>query len=323
MLTRSGRERLIPPVIDVIDLTRSTPSPQPSTSAGIQHNIDSAASIATTANFVAATPPDVDLYTQLQSLEEQDGVIWNMDEMFCAKCDLFLATGVGILVRNCLHQVCTACIKKQIIECTTIDVKCPIFDCHYSLQHREIESLLTPTEYEMHMNKTTVIESNGLYKDLLDLEQQGLIHNTEPFECKICFTEADVHEGILIRECLHEYCINCIRSTINLSEEARIKCPTIDCPHYIHDREIRALLAQDEFEKYAAKTLRIAESQETKSFHCKKANCLGWCIVEDEINTFICPVCKSQNCLPCRVNHEDNFSLIERSSQLFNLLFDF
>lgn len=302
-------------VSEVIDLTRSTPSPQPSASVGIQQVLaggnGGSASIATVGSFaVAPTASHVDLYTELQNLEKQEGVIWNVEQMFCAVCDLFVCTRGGILARNCLHQICTTCIKTVINQCTTIAVKCPISDCHYSLQDREIQSLLTPSEFEVHMNKTTVIESNDLYKDLLDLEQQGLIHNTEPFECTICFTEIDVCQGIFIRECLHQYCMDCIRQTINLSEEARIKCPTVGCPHYIHDREIRALLTQDEFEKYAAKTLRIAESQETNSYHCKKANCQGWCIVEDDINTFICPVCFSQNCLACQVKSHWNLTLV-------------
>lgn len=287
----------------VIDLTRSaTPSPQPSTSTGIQH-------ASAGASFVAATPlasassNTGDLYTQLQSLEGQVGVIRNTEQMFCAMCDLFVGVGGGILARSCLHQICWTCVVKAIIECSTIEVKCPVSGCGDSLQDQEIESLLTQSEYECHMNKPAVTGSNDLYKDLLDLEQQGLIFNTEPFECKICFTEAEACEGMLIRECLHKYCIACIRQTINLSEEARIKCPTVECPCYIHDREIHTVLSQEEFEKYAAKTLRIAESQETNSYHCKKANCQGWCIVEDVVNTFVCPVCASKNCLTCKVSH--------------------
>lgn len=290
-------------VSEVIDLTRLTPSPQPSTSTGIQNgHRDIPVAVVAPIAVVTASSSDKDLYSELQNLEGQDGVIANTEQMFCAMCDLFVGVGGGILIRECLHQICMTCIKKGILECFTIEVKCPIPDCHYALQDREIQSLLTQSEFECHMNKPTVVASNDLYKDLLDLEQQGLIHNTETFECQICFTGIEPYQGILIRECLHQYCIECIRQTINLSEEARIKCPTVDCLAYIHDREIRALLPQAEFEKYAAKTLRIAESQESNSYHCKKANCQGWCIVEDEINTFKCPVCKSKNCLSCQVN---------------------
>lgn len=291
-----------------IDLTGFPASPQPGTSTGIPNEavaiaaaVSASSSAVSNASAIGGASQGTDLYTQLQNLEQLDGVIWNPEQMSCARCDLFVGAGGGIWVRNCFHQLCTTCIKKVIIDCRTVDVKCPIPDCRYSLEVREVHSLLTQAEYEWHMNKSTVVESTNLYKDLLDLEQQGVIYNTEKFECKICFTETDPGEGISIRECLHQYCNDCIRQTINHSEEARIKCPSDCCTGYIHDREIRVLLPQNEFEKYAAKTLRIAESQEKNSYHCKLANCRGWCIVEDEVNTFDCPVCSSQNCLQCQV----------------------
>lgn len=275
---------------EVIDLTCLTPSssPVPTTST----NQDEAA--------CSSTVPS--LYTELQNLEDKEGVIRNAEMAFCSICDHFVDTNDGILVRNCLHQVCVDCIRKKIIDCVEIAVNCPVAMCEYMLQDREIRSLISQEEYEFHMNKCVVKEqSEALYKELLDLEQQGLIHNTEPFECKICFTDVDVYEGIMIRECLHQYCTECIRSTINLSEEVQIKCPTMDCTCFIHDREIHALLTQAEFDKYSMRTLRLVESQAPNSYHCKKANCEGWCLVDDEVNTFSCPRCWSQNCLPCQV----------------------
>lgn len=265
--------------------------------------------IATATNQVAPPndgpkPVDNDLYKQLQDLEEQDGVIRNIELIFCLVCDTFVDVYDGILVRECLHHVCIDCIRKTIIECTNVAVKCPANDCEYSLQDREIRSLLTQTEYERHTNKYNNQQhsnNEALYKELLDFEEQNLIHNIDPFECEICFSDVAQMDGILIRECLHQFCIDCVRNTINLSEEAEILCPANDCQCYIQDREIRSLLTQAEFDKYTAKTLRIAESKATNSYHCKKANCEGWCFVEDAVNTFVCPRCKSQNCLSCQV----------------------
>lgn len=140
-----------------------------------------------------------------------------------------------------------------------------------------------------------------LYKELLELEEQSLIRTTETFECQICFTEIQPNEGIMIRDCLHQFCIDCVRGTITSCEEAEIKCPAIDCNCYIHDREVRSLLTQSEFDRYSAKISRIAESKATNSYHCKLPNCEGWCIVEEEVDEFICPRCSSVNCLTCLV----------------------
>lgn len=274
--------------MNTIDLTFAsrTSSPVPSTSSD-QNN----------------TTSSLSLYTQLQGLEEQDGVIRNEDFIYCTICDHFIDIYDGMVIRNCLHQICLDCIKQTIINCDRINVTCPIANCEYLLEDREIRSLLTPQQYEFHMNKCVAEENHdNLYKELLDLEYESILRNVERFQCQICFTDAEVGEGILIRECLHQYCVDCIRNVINHSEEARIKCPTLECECFIHDREIHALLSPTEYDKYSMKVLRIAESQAPNSYHCKMANCEGWCFVEDEVNTFICPMCSSQNCLACQVH---------------------
>ncbi len=41
------------------------------------------------------------------------------------------------------------------------------------------------------------------------------------------------------------------------------------------------------------------------SFHCRSANCEGFCFYEDEVNEFNCPVCAKKNCILCKAIHED------------------
>lgn len=50
--------------------------------------------------------------------------------------------------------------------------------------------------------------------------------------------------------------------------------------------------------------MALAESQAQDSFHCKTPDCPGWCLFEDNVNTFLCPVCKHTNCLTCTAIHE-------------------
>lgn len=55
------------------------------------------------------------------------------------------------------------------------------------------------------------------------------------------------------------------------------------------------------YEKYLTRSILEAESKIQNTFHCKTVNCPGWCIIEDEINQFDCPVCMKKNCLTCQV----------------------
>ena len=47
-----------------------------------------------------------------------------------------------------------------------------------------------------------------------------------------------------------------------------------------------------------------AENALPNSFHCKTPDCRGWCINEDEVNEFRCPVCGKTNCILCNAIHE-------------------
>lgn len=65
------------------------------------------------------------------------------------------------------------------------------------------------------------------------------------------------------------------------------------------------LLSAEDFNKFLNRSLATAESQAPNSFHCKTPNCQGWCVYEDNVNTFYCPVCTKPNCLTCKAIHED------------------
>ena len=63
------------------------------------------------------------------------------------------------------------------------------------------------------------------------------------------------------------------------------------------------LLNDEDFQKYLQRSLATAESQAANSFHCQTPNCHGWCIYDDEVNDFDCPVCQKRNCLTCKAIH--------------------
>lgn len=147
------------------------------------------------------------------------------------------------------------------------------------------------------------------YIELLSLDDSmALTQNSEVFECTVCFVEYQPLEGVILRNCLHQFCKDCIRNTIIYSDEAEVKCPYIDeqysCDCLLQDREIKALLSKSDYDDHLTKSLRIAEHQIENSFHCKTPDCKGWCIFEDDVNIFKCPICRLENCLTCRVIHD-------------------
>ena len=65
------------------------------------------------------------------------------------------------------------------------------------------------------------------------------------------------------------------------------------------------IVTPEELLAFYRRGLRQAEYAAGNSFHCRSANCEGFCFYEDEVNEFDCPLCKKRNCLLCKAIHED------------------
>ncbi|GFR93940.1 RanBP-type and C3HC4-type zinc finger-containing protein 1 [Elysia marginata] len=154
----------------------------------------------------------------------------------------------------------------------------------------EIVQLTLVVEYHGTLDPCTVDEADqaaGLenYQHLLAIEEVDLVPNPEPFQCAICFDDIGVQEGIMLRECLHQFCRDCLKGAVQHCENATLTCPYQDsqysCKAALQEREIRALVPEDMFFKYLQRSLDQAESQMQNSYHCKTPNCPGWCVYED------------------------------------------
>lgn len=64
------------------------------------------------------------------------------------------------------------------------------------------------------------------------------------------------------------------------------------------------LVSAEEYERWLQRGLSVAESRCEGSYHCATPDCLGWCVYEDTVNVFHCPVCRKHNCLICKSIHE-------------------
>lgn len=152
-------------------------------------------------------------------------------------------------------------------------------------------------------------DKNPLHLELLKLnDNKDVVENTEPFECPICFGDCLPGNGVVLRDCLHSFCRECLSSTVEHSAEAEIKCPFMDttysCESVLQEREIRAVVTEQIYEKHLTRSIRQAEHRIENAFHCKTPNCRGWCIYEDNVNIFRCPVCSLTNCLTCQAIHD-------------------
>lgn len=168
------------------------------------------------------------------------------------------------------------------------------------LQQEELASL----QYE----QSIVEERKKNFYNLLEIDSQNLVSNTEELDCTICFCPVMPGEGATLRECLHSFCRECLKQTIVNCTDAEVQCPYRDdeyaCAYTLQDREIKTLLSAEEYQKFEELRLSIAESRSENSYHCKTPDCGGWCIFEDDVNEFICDSCGEKNCLLCKAIHK-------------------
>lgn len=151
-------------------------------------------------------------------------------------------------------------------------------------------------------------QQEGNYLQHIQLEQRSLVLSAEPAECPVCYSALGPGEAVVLRECLHAFCRECLQGTIRNSQEAEVSCPFIDntysCPGKLLEREIRALLSPEDYQRFLDLSVSIAENRSAFSYHCKTPDCKGWCFFEDDVNEFTCPVCFHVNCLLCKAIHE-------------------
>ena len=57
---------------------------------------------------------------------------------------------------------------------------------------------------------------------MVDLENAEVVTNQEEFECQICYLEVEKGEGIVLRNCLHQFCRYLCMCVLMLSVYIRI-----------------------------------------------------------------------------------------------------
>lgn len=238
-------------------------------------------------------------------------LLTNNEEFVCSICEMFLIEEQGVMLRGCRHNFCRPCLKDAVLRSEAVAVSCPlkVERCDMVITHNEIQALLTADELLRHNLKPPQPRKRNSVRALLALEENDYVENRIKFECQICLSIVKEGDGLVLKNCLHEYCKVCLSNHIEHSDELEVPCPYVAengarCEGIIQDRELRSLISPAVFSAHLVRSLTQAEAVIKNSVHCKTADCPGWVEVEGDIPKFTCLVCNKENCIKCKAVHE-------------------
>lgn len=223
----------------------------------------------------------------------------NLQDVMCCICADPVPFGEGTTIPGCQHSMCLDCVAKAIVQDQR---QCPAKDDGDG--NRNCSSMI-PTILLRHV--LPVADFETIQRNKINvLDDQELVFNTSRFECPICLGRIEPGDGVVLRDCIHEFCLDCLRQTVDHCRDAQVSCPFADheysCKAVLQQREVRGVLGdQMAYDRLISQCLRVAEGKLANTFHCLTADCSGFCVLEDDQDMFWCEVCDAKNCLICQV----------------------
>ncbi|XP_062549930.1 ranBP-type and C3HC4-type zinc finger-containing protein 1-like [Armigeres subalbatus] len=252
---------------------------------------------------------------EAEIIESLNNGIDFIEEPFeCSTC--FILTGpTGVFLLDCAHCFCINCVTDLFIGTDDEIITCPSqvnnATCNTTVFRTDVENLLGEEIYNAYRESKRSEDHMQAMIDhlkLMELSDANIVPNNEPFECPVCITDIAKDQGVLLRDCFHSFCRECLSRTVIHAESVIVRCPAMvnneSCETIIRDPEIKCLLSEVDYEAYLSRSLRTAEASNIKSVHCKTPDCIFWCELMDNATSFDCPVCRKVNCVKCKVIHD-------------------
>ncbi|TRY62164.1 hypothetical protein TCAL_04191 [Tigriopus californicus] len=188
--------------------------------------------------------------------------------------------------------------------------KKPMLDDEKSLSEYEVRE--NESKLYLYLQRTTretekATEPKVIMNEYRSLDDVNLIPNVEEFTCEICYSDYEPGEGVVLRECLHTFCRDCLIGTITHATSVQVQCPfkndEYTCDMNILEREMKELVSEDVLKRREKQSLKELQTGDEKIFQCRADNCEGWFFLDDDALNFKCPQCQALNCVSCRAVH--------------------
>lgn len=131
-------------------------------------------------------------YIELLQQHEQKAIT-NTAIFECPKCSESIDSGLGVILKNCLHSFCRKCLIKTIQNSGQLNVKCPseAHECDSFLDSSEIRFILPEKMHEIFVEKSLQLALSGMDNLVYCVEENctgWAINDAQAcdFTCPVC-----------------------------------------------------------------------------------------------------------------------------------------
>ncbi|XP_052225373.1 E3 ubiquitin-protein ligase RNF14-like [Dreissena polymorpha] len=123
-------------------------------------------------------------------------------------------------------------------------------------------------------------------------------------ECEICYHSGPGAQFVLLPDCGHHMCRNCLSShCLTIVQEGNVHnllCPMYKCKADLHPTILKELLSKEDFERYETLALQKALDVMDDVTYCPRCNCVVISEPEKHLMLGVCPQCNFTFCTECR-----------------------
>jgi hypothetical protein len=237
----------------------------------------------------------------------------------CIVCEQSPDWNNQIVLTKCKHELCRKCLHEKCLDQMkwTKCPKCPI--CMEIIDQTQLEaigiSINGITNPEFSVNQDEFLTKQSYVGDVpLNIESKSntaLQLNSNTFECTICDKNIEPECGVILANCKHSLCRDCISDVILQQSEKKLlpNCPL--CQKPITDEEVRmldrglhAIFVENRIDQDSS------EGQPEKSYDVNENDFCRICDKTVEIT--ILSFCKCRFCRICLTDALNYQSLINK-----------
>ncbi|XP_070509088.1 ranBP-type and C3HC4-type zinc finger-containing protein 1-like [Chironomus tepperi] len=116
----------------------------------------------------------------------------NQSPFTCDVCWIDVQPGDGVILKDCIHRICKACIIDVIKYSVEAEIRCPYINCRGVITDREIRCFISYEDYEKlldrSLNKAEMSNKNAFHCNTVNCIGWVEINSRriERFRCEIC-----------------------------------------------------------------------------------------------------------------------------------------